>query len=44
MSLHEKIEQLIRSNVYLGRQSATGFESVKCQVCNDYKEIGRAHV
>ena len=39
-SLYEKIEELIRSHVYLGKQSATGFELVKCQICNDYKERG----
>lgn len=38
MSLHSDIEALIRAHIHLGRISATGFESVKCPVCNDYKD------
>lgn len=34
------LETLIRQYVRLGRRSSTGFESCKCQVCNDYQERG----
>jgi hypothetical protein len=35
-----ELEQLIRAHVTLGRRSSTGFEAVKCAVCNDYKVRG----
>jgi hypothetical protein len=34
------LEDLIREKIHLGRRGATGFYSVKCSVCNDYKERG----
>ncbi len=34
------IESLIRSHVALGKRTNKGFESLKCQCCNDYKYRG----
>jgi hypothetical protein len=34
----KSLESLIRDNVALGRQAATGFFALKCRCCNDYKE------
>jgi len=37
---NENLEALIRRYVVLGPRSTTGFETVKCAVCNDYKVRG----
>ena len=37
---NENLEYLIRRYVVLGPMSATGFETVKCALCNDYKVRG----
>lgn len=37
---NENLESLIRRYVVLGKISPTGFETVKCAVCNDYKIRG----
>lgn len=35
-----KLEDLIRSRVHLGAPSNTGFHSLRCPICNDYKTRG----
>ena len=37
MVIENQFEQLIREHVAFSRKAATGFEQLKCQVCNDYK-------
>lgn len=37
MDVSKSIEQLIREHVIFSRKAATGFEQLKCGLCNDYK-------
>ena len=32
------LRELIEENIHLGRESATGFRALRCQVCNDHSE------
>ena len=36
----DDLEILIRQHVILGKASSKGYESIKCAVCNDYKDRG----
>lgn len=38
MLIENEFEQLIRNNVSFSKRAATGFEQLKCAVCNDYKQ------
>lgn len=40
MIVQRKLEDLIREKVPLGKQSSKGFYSLRCAVCNDYKDRG----